>query len=551
MLSKSRILPATALLVTTISHTWAQTSIDPALAGFRLNRVANPSFDVGSIADVLATPQAFIQYLRLQPAHADFTRNTAFKATFTTALKAVENGRVDEQAGGAATLGGAASAAEKAGLTGLVTAALESGAMTQTLDQNVLTLRGNAEGLLRFLTGQEVLPMCETPEATDCDASPLNNLELTSSFDFSKTSTTESVTGQVPATGAQITALLTSSKRQFASASARYAIINTRDLRSKKYRDAWVKWFEANKAGLGAAGNELLIAINDIKKAVENTQAKDAGGNPLTITVTLPNGSTAIMPVMIYDDWLKGTKAALAGATRSEAALGMILKQRLDILEADIRQLTPDLDARLEVAANAYVRYFNITRQGFALGNMPMLTANVTYSQPTLQPKQIEGRFAFAWSPKSQGPANPGTLTLNGGLSFYTKPQPKDAKGGTARFRTADFAFQFDRPMQSNGATALTLGGYVQYQSAPSLILIPGVTTAPGGVPLPGNPTQLLAPKGTIAVAHAALTLQIPNSGIRVPIGISWSNRTELLTGNEIRGHIGFNFNSNQTLLQK
>ena len=60
--------------------------------------------------------------------------------------------------------------------------------MTQTLDQNVLTMRGNAEGLFRFLTGQEVLPMCITPEDTGCDASPLNNLEITSSFDVSKTS---------------------------------------------------------------------------------------------------------------------------------------------------------------------------------------------------------------------------------------------------------------------------------------------------------------------------------------------------------------------------
>ncbi|MEO8593275.1 MAG: hypothetical protein ABI759_08135 [Candidatus Solibacter sp.] len=551
MLSNTHIVPVTALLLSALSPTWAQPAVDPALAGFRLSRVTSPTFDISSLVDVLGAPQAFVQYLRAKPAHVAFTRNVAFKATFVPALKAVENGRVDEQAGGSATLGGAASAAEKAGLTGLITAALETGAMTQTLDQNILTVRGNAEGLFHFLTGQEVLPICETPTATSCDASPWNNLEVTASFDVSKTSTTEQVEGTVPSTGAQLTALLTSSKRQFASASARYAIINSRDLHSAKYREAWLKWFAANQAGLGVAGNELLVAVNDIKKAVQNTQAKDANGNLRTVNIPRPDGSIVVLPVMIYDDWLTATKAALAGATHSEAAVAAILQVRLEILETDIRELVPDFDAKLEIAANAYTRFFNLTRQGFALGNMPMLTASLTYSEPTLQPKVIDGKFSFAWSPKSNGPVNPGTLTVNGGLSFYTKPQHKDTKGGTARFRTADFAFQFDRPVDANGAVALTLGGYFQYQNAPSLIFIPPGTTAPGGVPLPGNAVELLAPKGTIAVAHASITLQIPGSGVKVPIGISWSNRTQLVTGNEIRGHIGFNFDTHSILLQK
>ena len=47
---------------------------------------------------------------------------------------------------------------EKAGAAGLVTAALESGALTQTFGQNLLALRGNTEGLFRFLSWQQVLP---------------------------------------------------------------------------------------------------------------------------------------------------------------------------------------------------------------------------------------------------------------------------------------------------------------------------------------------------------------------------------------------------------
>lgn len=553
MLSETRSFRITALLLATAAPLWSQVPTpDGSLAGFRIGaRLATPGFDPAALADVFGVHRlAFIQYLRSKPSHAAFTRNAAFRATFGSVLQSVENGRVDEQAGASAAAGGAASAAEKAGITGLITAALETGAMTQTLDQNLLTLRGNAEGLFRFLTGQEVLPACVTPEDTSCDPSPINNLELTASFNVSKSSTTEAVSGQNPFNGAELAALLTSTKRQFSNASARYVVVNSRDLRSKTYRDAWVKWFQANEGALGLAGADLLKATDDIFNIVANTQAKDPAGNPLTVTTPGPGGANIVLNVMVYDKWQKDTKAALTAAPRTEAGIAGVLKQRLDLLEVEIRNPIPDLDDRLELAANAYVRYFNLTRKGFELANMPMLTAQFTYSEPTLQPKLIEGKFAFAWSPKGAGTVNPGTLTLNGGISMYTKPQPKDAKGGTGRWRHAQVAFQFDRPMGGSGAPAsLSLGAYFQYQISPGLINIPAGTSAPGGVPLPGNAAQLLAPKGTIAVAHAGITLQIPNSGIKLPISISWSNRTEFLTGNEIRGHIGFNFDTHSPLL--
>ena len=63
-----------------------------------------------------------------------------------------------------------------------------------------------------------------------------------------------------------------------------------------------------------------------------------------------------------------------------------------------------------------------------------------------------------------------------------------------------------------------------------------------------GDP-PVLAQKGTIALAHTGLTLQIPSTLIRIPIGFSYSNRTELVSGNEIRGHIGFSFDTHSILL--
>lgn len=505
-------------------------SADP-LADFQIAAaLQRADFDPAGLADVFgAYRRPFMTYLRAK---------AEFNGTFRAVLQQIENGRVDEQAGAAASAGGAASAAEKAGISGLLTAALESGAMTQTFDQNLLTLRGNAEGLYRFVTGQDVIPTCFSAGETGCDPSPFNNLELTASFDVSK-SNTAAVTGENPLTGAQVAALVTSDKRQFSSASARYVILNSRDLRSATYRKAWTDWYGKNRSALAAVGADLLKALDAVFDKVARTKATDAAGQALPGDLTL------------YEVWHASAKAALAAAPRTEASLRAVLMRQLDLLEAQMRNLDPDLDVRVAGAANAYARYFDLTRQGFELGNMPMLTLEATYSQPTLQPKLINAKVAFAWSPKARGTLNPGTFTLNAGVSLYTKPQPDSSKGTTSSWRDAQFAAQFDRPIGGPGApAALSLGGYFQYQMSPGLIQIPAGSVAPGtNVPLPGDATQLLAKKGTIGVAYASITLHLPNSGIKVPIGISWSNRTELLTGSEIRGHIGFNFDSHSLLL--
>jgi len=547
-------LTVCAALAAVCGPLFSQSTTDNGLAGFRVAQsLASPTFDPSSLADVFGAHRLqLIQYLRAKPAHKTLVRDAAFQATFRDVLQAVEDARVDEQTGSSSSSAGSTSAAERPGISDLLTAAIEAGAMTQTLDQNVLTLRANVEGLYRFVTGQEIIPQCVSPTDTACNGSALNNLELAASFNVSSSSNTASVSGQEPASGAQATELLSVNRRNFASATARYVIVNSRDLKSKKYRDAWLAWFNANAATIGPAAADLLKAFDDIINVVANTPAKGPDGNPVTRTITV-NGQSSTSPVMVYDQWLVTTRADLKAAARTTDAIETVLKQRLDVLETSMRTLIPDLDTKLELAGNAYMRYFNLTRQGYELGNMPMLTASFTYAEPSAQPKLLISKIAFAWSPKGKGTVNPGTVTLNGGVSMYTKVQPTDTAGKTSRWRSADFALQFDRPMGGTSApAAITLGSYIQYQVSPGLIDIPaGSVTPTGNVPLPGNATVLLAPKGTIAVAHASITLHIPKSGIRIPIGISWSNRTELVKGSEVRGHIGFNIDTDSLALAK
>ena len=501
---------------------------------------------LGNLTDVYTTHRTeYVQYLGSRPAHVAYREKAVYQGTFVSALEAVENGRVDEQAGGPAGVGAAASAAEKAGITGLITGAFENGAMTQTLDQNLLTLRGNAEGLFRFLTGQQVLPICETAEDVACDPSPLNNLELSASFDVSGSNSTM-VSGQDSLTGAQIAGLLTSNKKQFSSASARYVIIGSRDLRSPAYRTAWKAWYDANSQKLAATTQQLLLAAQAIFTVITRAPALDARGNPKPDT-------------NLYDDWAAQASAAVNAAVESSKGkdgttrareIVSVLADQYNQLESKMRSAMPDFDQKLETLSSASAQYFNATRAGFALADQPMLTAEFTYSEPTAQPKLLTGKVIFAWSPKQKGTANPGTLTLNGGFDFYTKPQTAGTNGGTSRFRDAQFALQFDRPLGGKGNPAtLTIGSYIQYQMNPGLIVIPPGSNLLQGITLPPNGAQILTQKGTIAVVNASVTLQLPNSGIRLPIGFSYSNRTDLVTGNEIRGHIGLSFDTHSLLL--
>jgi hypothetical protein len=71
------------------------------------------------------------------------------------------------------------------------------------------------------------------------------------------------------------------------------------------------------------------------------------------------------------------------------------------------------------------------------------------------------------------------------------------------------------------------------------------IPVAPG---LHQSPATLLAPKGNIVVAQAMVNFAL-KSGTRLPLGVTWSNRTDLLKGNEFRGHVGFTFDWSSLLL--
>src|SRR6266853_2747056 len=73
----------------------------------------------------------------------------------------VEQSRVDMQSGGGPGASGSASAVAKAGLSSILSAAIESGAITQAINGNTINITGNVDAVSRFLAGGRPSPIAQ------------------------------------------------------------------------------------------------------------------------------------------------------------------------------------------------------------------------------------------------------------------------------------------------------------------------------------------------------------------------------------------------------
>lgn len=460
------------------------------------------------LPDVLNVNLRSFTYYALPPS----TLTDSFKEFLQSADKA----RVDQQIG-------STSKAVKTGVAALVGFALETGAASETVDQNVATLRTNAEGLARFLSNQDVFATCPDDDRA-CNAwSALKNLELSASFNVSDSDAT-SLTGTPAGAARPVGFTSTLTRHQFSSATARYAVMNPRDLRSKRYQQQWLMWFERNRAALQTEGKALLDRVVEITNVL-----RDSGE---------------------YDQWLARTRAALLPLETANAIPSdpwkKTLQRQLDELLGLMRKADPRFAENFNQLGREYLRYLALRRDLMAtLVTDPALTVDYTYAEPLLQPRLHTVRVAWAYSPlATPGVPNPGTITVNAGLDYYNDAQPTGVGLNTSHWKDAQVAVQFDRPLGPAGAVAtLSASFYYQYQMNPNTFIVPP------SLPIPAAGLTLLSEAGSIAVAQATLTIRMASSGLKIPIGVSWANRTELLPGSKFIGHIGFTFDSSPLLL--
>jgi hypothetical protein len=179
----------------------------------------------------------------------------------------------------------------------------------------------------------------------------------------------------------------------------------------------------------------------------------------------------------------------------------------------------------------------------------------VTYSveydnnRPTNQPSQSVAKFIVSGRPSS---SEKWLVTFNSSVAWYNEAPTMSA---VSRFRYGQAALQVDRSLTRTEASigaALSGGYYFQYMADNSLLSLPSTALAPGtSIPLAGNASVLLNSKGSIHLGQAQVTFSIRGTGIKFPIAVSFSNRTELIKATNVVGHFGITYDLDSLFTKK
>jgi len=420
-----------------------------------------------------------------------------------------DHSRVDKQIGSTATGTGSTDLVSLPSTPELFGLAMSLGALTQSVSGSVATFRGNADGIIRAVAGDQV--GCIGCPST----SVLKSLSFAVSFDLNRQATQQASTNgsaNSATTTVPTDVLLPKNIKQFSSFTARYDIHNPKDTRSKEFQNAWIYWYDQHQKDLEAAGKNLVVPIEDLFDPVE----KDEKYGKL---------------IAEYKGKLNQANAADIDSLFTEFLSKVVALATLDV---------PNFDQQLLKVRAAYATYAQTYEDMFAdLRGKPQFSAEYTYSTPLAQPDTHNFRLIYASNPFEGG----GLLSANAAVTIYGGQMPVGAKYG--RLRDFQFAAQFDRPLGNLNThpAVFTLAGYVQYQLDPSVINIGPGNLVPGtNITLPQDAQVLLGKKGTLGIVQGKVTLKLKNSGVKIPIAVSWANRTDLLNASDVRGHIGITY---------
>jgi hypothetical protein len=265
--------------------------------------------------------------------------------------------------------------------------------------------------------------------------------------------------------------------------SARLDITNKRDPRDPAFRQEWATLDETRRAQMQAASNEamtLLFAEPAFQQWRSATLTQVGAAQPADVDALLDARLTEFR------------KLSLSDATR----------------QAVVRTVTRTVDY-LTARRNLVEKVLRT----------PIVVFEYTKNRPLNEPRTSDYRFI------AEGPFFGGKVIGNAALVLFDTTPP----GGDDKVKQFDAAVQWDIPLSygtSAGPVILTLAGRLQrihdgivFQDA----LLPNT-------------------KGNIGVFQMKATVPISNAGVRIPISVTWANRSELIREKFVRGQIGLTF---------
>jgi hypothetical protein len=446
---------------------------------------------------------------------ADATRID--RAAFVDFVRRFEGSRTDKQSGAGAKASGSTTVVTQGPAAKVLSVAAEYGAITQSVSGQVVTLRGNLAGIPSALVRHDVFPYCVGPDRNNAycvDNSMLSLLRRVSfavSFDANRgRQVTGTPLAAASAAGQPVT--FTAGKNELSSASAHVELWNRRDTTSPAFRKAWA-------AKVGAAmdqtGSDLMARAGTFAETVLNASGHEA--------------------------WRVKHLALVRAAGRNRAQIVAALDDALRELAPIVQTAVPTLHDQAQAALASYSTFFLDQDQFIdTLAVQKVVAIEYVNNRPAGQAATSNVRLVVDW------PMNAETkLVANAAATFYGSSASEVA--GVSRYRDAQLGVQLDRALGRYsilGPATVSIAGYYQYQHAPSLLTVDPLNPVPGitFIGLPANAKTVFADTGDIWLAQARLALTPPRSGVKVPVSVTYSNRTELIDKPTWRAQIGITY---------
>lgn len=436
------------------------------------------------------------------------------KLTANTAMSDAGQARIDQQFSAPTTATGTTSLVSKPGSADLLSLALDAGVLTRSVNGTTTTISTNADQVFRLITGNDPDCTVTCKSLGGFENKFLNPLNVSAIVDVSQTGTqavptTGQASGTTPAPVSSAT--IPSGAGKLTGIVAKYRLLNQYDPRTDAFKENW-KTAVTNEARAGTAttlGNRTVDVLNILQDNA--TPLDDATKQKMLADAQNdPTGEKLIQDFSNY--FAEASQKAMQDPTMKEK-VGLVMQSR-----ALYRQAW--LDALAEAAGT-------------------LLTFEYDYNRPVNQPFTHDFKLVYSYDFKAMG-----MMTFNGAYSIYDGAIPAGAKYGRTHY--GQISAQYDRTVSGqnkNLQTQISLAGYWQYQPEPSILNIPAGTVAPGtNIPLPNGTQEFVGTAGSLWVTQAKFTIR-GAGGINVPIGVSWSNKTDLLQGSKVGAQVGISYN--------
>jgi hypothetical protein len=251
-------------------------------------------------------------------------------------------------------------------------------------------------------------------------------------------------------------------------------------------------------------------------------------------------------------DWVDARAAfAKAAADKSQQELANAFDSYVNKAIADARASDANLDSDVVAAVKATAIYQTAVKTAVdnTLGNL--FTVEYDYAKPLNQPETHDFKLVYGYAMSSTtaihslltaGSGAKSLFTANADISIYGGAIPASAKYG--RMHSGQISAEFDAPILGTPPAKLavfSLAGYWQYQPNPSVLNITQSDVAPG-TSIPAPTQVLVGTAGSLWVTQAKITISNGKSGISVPLGVKWSNKTDLITGSKVGAQVGISY---------